>query len=555
MTFLDDPTTGIEARTVGHERQVRSALLEIRYRLQGWATPREYGALGDGATNDAAAIQRAIDSGNDVDFAGLSYVTASTLLINQSGQRIIGRGATITASGAGTSVFAVGQAADGSFVETNDVEIEGFRFVGAADGTSPSPPAAIVVRAPTTDPYVEGGGCSNIRIRDVEETGFCYGVAATAADRMVVENSRFGGNVYYPALVAGGYGVLLQTCFKVRIINNTFTGGTRDRHAIYVAANPSRPKDNDNVCKEVVVAGNTIDWRGVIDGIQNGAAPTGFEAAMVVRAPEHFALVGNTIRGGYSGVEFQGENGNGLNAVVVGNVLSGYSGSGSQRSGISFARASGAYIWTGIVISGNEIDLPLPAGASNTYGIKMASVDRVTISGNTIRNNGIAALAFAGEATNVTLGPNTLDATWGFYFDGTGNDGFTVARQRHSLDATHLYRFFTNPDNLDHDYVRAARIVSDGAGNITINYDPHGLISTVVSDVVGVLVTFTAAVAGPVAENALGYPRTAGLVNVFNHSSPVAGQLKIGVEGLSGGAAVYLPAATNAYALTVVVPG
>ena len=61
-----------------------------------WATPEDYGAVGDGVTDDSQAVQDACDAGDDVYFAsGKTYYLASPVTVNKSIRLHGGTGATI----------------------------------------------------------------------------------------------------------------------------------------------------------------------------------------------------------------------------------------------------------------------------------------------------------------------------------------------------------------------------------------------------------------------------------------------------------------------------
>lgn len=110
-----------------------------------------YGAVGDGVTDDTAAIQHAFDSAETVIFrAGATYLTSSTLFLTKNGEtqvvkKIIGNGATLNlAISAGSTNAALGTIAIGVAAAPTDTSasgeysgwqgsIEHLNFVSSAD--------------------------------------------------------------------------------------------------------------------------------------------------------------------------------------------------------------------------------------------------------------------------------------------------------------------------------------------------------------------------------------------------------------------------------------
>src|SRR5205085_7754854 len=244
---------------------------------------------GDRLTDDTAALQAVLDSGRALSLTTNGrYNVSAPLRITRSGQQIHLNGATISANSATTSIFLIGEDARARFVKTDDVLIQGPGVLrGLADGKGRHPPFAIGITAPSVTPYAVGRGCSRITIRDVRETGFCFGIIATGADNMLIENFGLGGNVYYKTLEAGGYGILLQTCFQTRILHPTGVASATDRHAIYISADPRLPFNDANTCKGVLIRDLDIDWTGV-----HGKGPTELEAPLAVRSAQDLSILG-----------------------------------------------------------------------------------------------------------------------------------------------------------------------------------------------------------------------------------------------------------------------
>src|SRR5689334_18442415 len=325
--------------------------------------------------DDTAALQAALHSGKPLVLAGGGrYTVSAPLRITQSGQTVHLSGSIISALGVSTSIFLIGENANGRFVKTDDVLIAGpGTLQGQADGKGRQPPFAIGVTAPPATPYTSGGGCSRITIRDVRETGFCFGLIATGADNLLVENFTLGGNVYYKSLEAGGYGILLQTCFQSRILHPTAVATGTDRHAIYVSADPRRPFNDANTCKGVVIRDADIDWSGV-----HGKGPTQLEAPLVVRSAQDLTISGGVVKGGYGGIDYVADNGPGKNVVINGVIFRGQIAGKHSRACIDITRFSGRFVTDTVTISGCTIE---PSGP-NMYGIVLSAVNNIAVNGN-----------------------------------------------------------------------------------------------------------------------------------------------------------------------------
>lgn len=97
--------------------------------LNAHTTPEAFGAVGDGLTDDTAAIQSAINSGNPVVFkAGKTYVTGKITIdsdsyIDLNGAKLIGKNTIIfdcKGTEAGTTTLAADYHAGDKFIELND---------------------------------------------------------------------------------------------------------------------------------------------------------------------------------------------------------------------------------------------------------------------------------------------------------------------------------------------------------------------------------------------------------------------------------------------------
>jgi len=514
---------------------VDSVTTNVETKLAETVSVKDFGAVGDGVTDDSAAVQAAMDSGaKKIVFPYGEYLLNSTIYITASETTLIGYSATISTP-ADITAFLIGYNGT-SFDKTDNVIIEGFIFEGGDTSTS-TPSSAISIYPPTTNPYVEGGGCSNIKVDKIKASGYTFGVSGTAADNVTVTNSNFGGMIYHPGLGAGGYGVLLQTCYNIVIESNKFTADSEDRHGIYLSSDPSRTYNSSNVCKKTVVNGNIIDWT-------NATATTGFESCLVARAVIDLNIVNNIFIAGYGGIDYDLENGPGENVTIANNTFTDIRSDGvASRSAVAILRTAGTSTGKNITITGNTIT----TNSALAYGVTPAFFTNVTVSSNTISNkvNGSILVGLVG-LTNVVIGNNNLNSPLGGYpvhFSGT-NDKVLI--NRNQITGTNLaeFTFITVPTDLKFGYTRRFSITSDGAGNYTVsNFDSPPSVTSATSDTNGMLININAYV-NAVPSNLLFSAPNSNVGWIYNRSNVTGVSVTAGVTNHSG---VALPAGTNSY--------
>lgn len=512
-----------------------SVTTNVEDKLAQTVSVKDFGAVGDGVTDDTAAIQAALDSGaKTIYFPYGSYLLNSTVNINESGTNLIGYGATISTP-ADITAFLIGYSGS-AFVKTDNIVIEGFIFEGGDTSTS-TPSSAISIYPPSTDPYVEGGGCSNIKVDKVKASGYTFGVSGTAADNVVITNSNFGGMVYHPGLGAGGYGILLQTCYNIFIENNKFTADSEDRHGIYLSSDPSRTYDSDNVCKKVVVNGNIIDWTNV-------TATTGFETCLMSRSVFDLNITNNVFIAGYGGIDYDLENAPGENVTIANNTFTDIRSNGvSSRAAFTCIRSAGSYTAKNLTVIGNTISL----ATDLAYGIQASYFDSVNISGNSIyaKENNIIGISLYNTNSSIIGGNNIYAPTgvYAIYFSGA-NDKVLI--NKNQITGTNIaeFTFATTPTNLKFGYVRRFYVTSDGAGNYTVvNLDSPPTVVSATSDTNGMLLNINSYIDSSQANIIFTAPNS-NVGWIYNRSSVTGVSVTVGVTNHSGAA---LPAGSNGY--------
>lgn len=403
-------------------------------------TFERYGARGGNVVADTRAIRDAFKVGGNIKGRpGRTYRMSDAAYLTTSDTTIDLRDCTIVMQTSTAPFLCIGRTSDSaSFIKTDRIKITGGRIIGAV---APDQPAyGIAVVDPPAMPYVNGGGCDAIALSGLRMSGFTGGFIATGASNITIRGCRFGGMVYHRRRGAGGYGVLFQTCFGVLVEGNRFKAGRMDRHAIYISADPGRAYNNDNVCKDVVVSGNVIDWTGT-HGL------TGFEGAIEVRSAERIAISRNVIDGSFGGIEYDGCNGNGVDITIAGNVIRGIRAGVSERNGIAVFRSSGTFTTRNVVIVGNTIAYD----DKNVNGVSIAHSQDVAVERNTIEvGYGIDSILFA-YSTNVRVGGNTIRAdrraSSHIAFAGTCSE-ITVDPGMHSGVVQSEYKFYGGPTDI-----------------------------------------------------------------------------------------------------------
>ena len=192
---------------------------------------KDFGAQGDGVTDDTAAIQAAVATGANVYFPKGIYNVSSTISVTAANQCLFGEGNECVIQQVGVNFSVITLVA-------NATEIKNLRFNGAATSAD----AANVYFAVFTD---ETFAPDNVKIYNCLFSGASAGSGFRGAVKInagcnfcVVENCQF--ERLWGSSTDCGYGVICGNVTGFRAINNkgVATSG-RGRHLIYFSAGAS----------------------------------------------------------------------------------------------------------------------------------------------------------------------------------------------------------------------------------------------------------------------------------------------------------------------------
>jgi len=373
------------------------ALTKVTYAMiQGApANVLDFGATGDGVTNDTAAIQAAVNSGADeVYFPEGVYVVASVNITSKI--RLFGSGVLKKTSVTGTSMLNI---------DSSNIEIDGLTFNGASVST-------LIPTANTADNAIYVSGTStplqytNIKIQNCTINGVAgFGIRIDYASNVWILNN----NISY----CGYAGVTLLSVIHGivdgnRISNINSSAGATNWYGISITRDSTQTTANSSRPTNCVITNNVVSnvaqWTGidihaafkcVVDGNQVYFCKNGMYA--------QYDSSTDTYKQPSENIVFS-------NNIVEGNAAAVDSGLGIASLGLAGMPNLNITIIGNQVINGG--------GYASTYGaLYVDETKNCIVSNNISKNSWRSGFSIAGVCDNVVFESNEIN---GVQPDGSG---------------------------------------------------------------------------------------------------------------------------------------
>lgn len=384
---------------------VAALLALMQAKLGRIVNPIDFGAKGDGITDDTAAIQAAINAAKVIrldDFA--NYVISSPVVL-PSKRRIIGNNATFTAASQALSAFFTANSLAVNDVNISDVIFDGKGTFGGSGATAKFSNANVGI-------YLNAGG-SNWRIQNCKFTGMDRAATLTAGDQVSITNNHVLNN--------GLAGFSLTNVTNFEVSNNIINGVLGDDN--YPGNTYGKFGDGIylDACVGGVVAGNQIT-RCVRIGICLESSTSAVNKNISISGNSISDLTNSRNTEANCGIWVEGGKSDG-SVSITGNTV-------RYTSAWTGQKAYGILCLNGGTVTGNYLYGP-GTGTSSGYGVQ-AGIGSTVVADNHIQGFEAGVLVSGPRVEDFiyAVKDNTIVSNWGYgvyvlavgsHFDITGN--------------------------------------------------------------------------------------------------------------------------------------
>ena len=363
---------------------------------------KDFGAVGDGVTNDTTAIQTALTAGTgkSVYFPAGSY-PINTALSVPAGTYVSGQGVTVTQSAAGANAFTIAG---------DNVTIDGLKIVGINSLT-------------TTASAVRADGRNNPTIINCTVNSFAWGVQLRGCTNARIEGNRF---------INGSYDA--STSSDIFLYGDVTTPG---RRTIIIGNHCLSNNDNGIAVdllpgdRETIITGNVVapcDSTGVQDIADvSNRRRNGIIVGYLGASGSRCVVSANIVRNAsYGGIYMQGAaSGISGDNAIVGNIVSrcswgtAYPADASLRAGIHYAAGGSDSISNNVVVDCSNVGIKV----SPDYALTLSTAPRAVFSGNVIARTAGSGMLFTNKPYGHLVTGNKIVAStsYGIQFQTTNS--------------------------------------------------------------------------------------------------------------------------------------
>lgn len=449
LVTYDPPFTGAVAETVAAK-------------LAQTVSVKDFGAVGDGVTDDTAAIQAAIDAANSVYFPAGTYLTNTVTLASNTHLHGDGASSIIkqnTTTGASYGTLYVDSGSSSAFVE--NIYIEKLQLLGQVATLGFSEFEHLISASGVKDFTVE-----NCLIKGFRGDGVYIASSPTAATERHNVNVSILNNVFDGVNKDNRNGLSVLDCDGLLVDGNTFKNCTKSTMPGPIDIEPNA--NLFHVIRNIKITNNHFTNTDAGVGCVCLVIPVVFTTQ-----PEHFVISGNTFD--VTADFFTIRNNAGLFTNPLDIVVSNNSGSclrpldiqsyvdGLVVTGNVFTQTSTALLgfYAGdvsndVVITNNSF---LYSGSGTDSGLLMRSGRNVIISGNTFKNQYDYAIYVAGAGSTVSDVAITNNTAYGL----RGTPKFVTTGSAAAIDGASCV-YSNNTGVMAHNF---PAWITDNCGTIT----------------------------------------------------------------------------------------